>query len=296
MAYTPDDAISRRGEVSRSTWDVYAQLCAFGDPETGIVEARFAANARLAKFTVLKLGTVKNAMTTLRHKGWIEERGGLIYLRVGTFLRELREQRKKASKPSLPNDTPSLVSDTPSLHSDAPSLPNDAPSLVSDGAYIDARAVDQTVNQSVDQTENQLTHTRLGAGAPSDEPPAAACVSVAERPSFERLKRFARNQSPPLGRGWLDTALTAEGLKLTAIIVQVEDWEREQEVIPVANGSRAPCLSCSDCDGTTGRGASGRVYVDPSNPGRGMRKCEHPGLNSARAGPKGERMVHAGQT
>jgi hypothetical protein len=124
VAYIPDDAMRRKRTLTGSAWDVYEALCAFADPDTGIVEARHWSHERLVEQTGgLALGTVKNAMTELRigrrdtqgqkvHEGgWVEERGGCLHLLVGTFLNELRQVKKQPLALSPVGDEKSPVGD-----------------------------------------------------------------------------------------------------------------------------------------------------------------------------------------
>jgi hypothetical protein len=160
----------RKREISRSAWDVYEQLCAYGDAESGAVEDSYVSNARLVADTGLKLGTVKNAMTELRKKEWLSEHGTLLKLRVGTFLAARRRQRKT-----------SLHSDAPSLRNDAPSLVSDDPSLTSDD-HIDKDRARVLTNPLTNPSTNP--HTNPRALAP--EPPAAG-VGVARSKFSERV-------------------------------------------------------------------------------------------------------------
>jgi|SRR5215213_1325861 len=162
MAFIPDSALRRKRELSYAARDVYEALCAFADPYTGIVEARYASNARLVEWTGFKLGSVKNALTELRKSGWIEEREGRVFLLVGTFLGGVEKARPSPTNDgaSLRNDDsqpvetpqPSFSNDAPSLGNDAPSLRSDAPSPTNDATYT---GVTSPVNQPIDQTINQ---------------------------------------------------------------------------------------------------------------------------------------------
>lgn len=190
MAYVPDDAIARKrdekGEriISGAAWEVYEQLCASADPETGIVEARYATNQRLADKTRLALGTVRNKLTELRQKHWIEEDGRRIYLRVGTFLKDLKEQRKQKND----QRQSSLNSDNSSLGSDALSSVNDGLSPMSDGAYIGSRARSyQPTDQPI---QDQPAHTSQAIPSPPREQLQACVCKVPHGSEFcddERL-------------------------------------------------------------------------------------------------------------
>lgn len=132
MAFVPDDALARKRNaegkriISPAEWDVYEQLCAFADTDTGIVEARHWPKEKLAAKTGLKLGTVKNALHELRKKldkpdevgPWIiEERDGRFHL-YGTFLKERRKQKRKSKAPSPDSDDLSSISDAASPDND----------------------------------------------------------------------------------------------------------------------------------------------------------------------------------
>lgn len=203
MAYVPDGVMRRKRELSHSAGDVYEQLCGFGDPNTGIVKASYATNPRLVKWTGLKLGTVKNARTELRKKGWIEERGGYIFLRVGTFLNELRKRKKEGRAPAPVTDDQPFISDASSFANDQPSPMNDASSLMGDGAYKGSRARSY---QPTNQPEDQHTHTSPLA-PPGDQPSQGdgVCVPIRRtKHADEPLKAYAAAKG--LGGGWLTTA------------------------------------------------------------------------------------------
>jgi hypothetical protein len=195
MAYVPDNAMRRKRQISRSAWDVYEQLCAFGDADAGIVEARFVSNSRLVEETGLALGTVKNALTELRKKGWIEERRGRVFLLVGTFLNELRRRKKVSS-----------ASDAPSPYGDASSSVSDAPSPVSDGDRNRTRAwSDQPLNQPVNQHTHQpaaVAESPLATEAPA----ARVGVSPDVRSKFSRPELWRYANANGLGGGWVTEA------------------------------------------------------------------------------------------
>jgi hypothetical protein len=157
MAFIPDDAMRRKREISHSAWDVYEQLCAWGDRHIGIVKNCYVSNSRLVEFTGLKLGTIKNALTELRQKGWIEQKGREIFLHVGMFLNEIRELEKHQKRAGVKP----LVSDVSTLANDEPPLVSDAPSFMGDGAYIGSRARSyQPINQPIEPAK------AIGADAP----------------------------------------------------------------------------------------------------------------------------------
>lgn len=86
MAYIPDTAMRRKRELTPAAWDVYETLCVFADREPGFAEGEPAArNARLAEWTDLSLGTVKNALVELRRACWVVEEGRGLRLLVGDF-------------------------------------------------------------------------------------------------------------------------------------------------------------------------------------------------------------------
>ena len=268
MAYSPDDARARRRELSRSAWDVYDQLCAFGDPNTGVVESRFAGNARLAEFTALKLGTVKNAMTELRKKGWVEEREGRILLLVGTFLREVRRLKREAAQASPTGDAPSLVND-------------------GDGNKERARGLTSPLTSPETSPETN-THTPAPAvqGARAAPPDGGGvCVSM-PRHSKETLRRYgaahADREGRPLGEGWVTEAFRT-GAWNDAVDIWLESLKPEQQARAfIARPAEPPKCppTCPLCSG------AGTEVV----PGKGARRC--PNLVS-QASRQPEHVAHA---
>ncbi|HEV7889453.1 MAG TPA: hypothetical protein VGP08_02385 [Pyrinomonadaceae bacterium] len=187
----------RKREIPHSAWDVYEALCAWADSETGVVEGRYIWNQRLVEWTGLKLGTVKNALTELRRRSWIIERGERTFLLVGTFLEKSRELKKGAGRSSSVSDGRPLGNDGASPHSDAPSPVND-----SRNNRTRARS-DQPL-----PAQDQTTHTspaRAPEHAASDAS-AGGGVGVSEFSEEERAEYAESNcdrDGRVLGEGWV---------------------------------------------------------------------------------------------
>lgn len=253
MAYVPDDRMRRKREVSRSAWDVYEALCAFADSDTGVVESYHFNYPKLVEWSGVALGTARNAMSELRKKGWADERaGGRIHL-AGVFLKEAKELAR-AKKTSLVNDAVSLASDTASPASDA-SIDKER-----------ARGVTSPNQPSTSPETSPHTPARGGlvlvAPASADGERVCVCGLVI---SLELLERYARNQTPRLGGGWINNALKGcTGHEL------VKRWLSQQS----APAERPPAVldpkHCPDCEGR------GMYY--PEGPGKGVARCPHKGL------------------
>ncbi|HEX7312929.1 MAG TPA: hypothetical protein VF297_03365 [Pyrinomonadaceae bacterium] len=83
--------------------------------------------------------------------------------------------------------------------------------------------------------------------------------------SLDLLRRYGRNQSPPLGEGWVGKAFD-ECFRHA----QVREWLERQS----APTERPPALlnprDCPDCAGTG--------FWEPGGRGKGVAKCPHDGL------------------
>lgn len=133
---------------------------------------------------------------------------------------------------------------------------------------------------SVDPPSDPSTHThevesqpaRAREAAPERAPPARVCVN--QKFSLKQLRRYARNQSPPLGEGWINITLREQQRTGTAS-EQVRDWYARQQ--PPEARAAAPAKpdvsACLDCGGT------GFYY--PAGHERGVAKCAHKGLLGA---------------
>ena len=273
MAYVPDDAIKIKRKVSRSAWDVYEALCAFADSDTGVVEHYHFSYPKLVEWSGCKLGTARNAMTELRHNRWIEERpDGRIFILVGTFLKALREAREaaaRARRASLTSDAPSPASDTSSLVGDAASPASDGASPANDARIDKERARGFTSPNQPSTSPETNTHTPTRAGLVLVAPAASAggervCVCGLEV-SLELLERYARNQTPRLGGGWVNNALrgcTGHELVKSWLARQSAPAERPPELLDAKH--------CPDCSGTG--------FIEPGGPGKGVKRCPHAGL------------------
>jgi hypothetical protein len=117
------------------------------------------------------------------------------------------------------------------------------------------------------EERNENPHTTRGAAVEADAGAAAPRVGVGSRLSRSRLKAYARNQAPPLGRGWLHQAV-----KTGEWDEDVEEWETERQ--QAAPADRLPeALDPKNCPDCEGRG----MYY-PEGPAKGVKKCPHKGL------------------
>jgi hypothetical protein len=235
--------------ISRSAWDVYEQLCDYGNAKTGVVKGCYVSNARLVKDIGLKLGTVKNARTELRQKGWLEERGGDIHLLVGTFLDErLRRKREAANRSSV---------------SGPPSLSNGEPSPTNDGRIDKERARGITSPYHPSTSPKTNTHTQALGGRAAPREKVCVCGLTV---TLELLRRFWRNQTPQPNN---IEAMVGKSFDECFRHAQVSDWLERQS----APAEKSAMLNPKDCPECEGRG----VYY-PEGLDKGVAKCSHSGL------------------
>jgi len=101
---------------------------------------------------------------------------------------------------------------------------------------------------------------------------------VIQKFSLEQLRRYARNQAPPLGEGWINVAL-AEQRRTGEGSEQVRDWlaRRHPPATAVAptESAKPDASGCPDCHG------SGWYY--PGGFANGTARCPHARLGEAPA-------------
>lgn len=117
------------------------------------------------------------------------------------------------------------------------------------------------------EERSKNTHNTRGAVVEAGAGAAAPRVGVGSRLARSRLKAYGRNQTPPLGRGWLHQAV-----KTGEWDEDVEEWETERR--QAAPADRLPEAldpkSCPDCEG--------RGFYYPEGPAKGVKRCPHEGL------------------
>lgn len=124
-----------------------------------------------------------------------------------------------------------------------------------------------------------LPHTPP-APSRADEPEACVCV-CGFRYSLEDLRKYARNQSPPLGEAWVGKAYDE-----CYRHAQVADWLKREGAgrAPNASASTLDASACPDCRGT------GFYY--PHGVEQGVARCRHERME--RPPPQPAREARAG--
>jgi hypothetical protein len=120
MAFIPDDALRKRHKagLTPAAWAVYEAHCMYRNHETGF---SWGTKERIASEFDIALGTVRNATTELRQKGWIDETKTSVRLLVGDFSPVDRRSQQRPHKvapapPAIPesrNQIPDLVNEIP---------------------------------------------------------------------------------------------------------------------------------------------------------------------------------------
>lgn len=297
--FVPDDADKRSfKELSPAAGALYRFYCQWRDHKTGYCRKKFEDGRADREMT---RATAYRAHKELLDGFWILETAeGRIGLgggdfspvdqtsearRVWTFLRDRKaedERVKNGGKASLKIETlPADESQNQdgNLNFETENLKNETENLKIETAHIKDRARVSSSSSSILSS----THT------PQQGPPPAG-VCVCERPSLERLERYAANQRDHVGRtlgvGWIKTARRAEGEELADLVARLERWEREQDgtLAPAQDQSAGQAAldprDCPDCHG------GGWYY--PEGFEKGTAKCRHPRLGqSGPSAPEG---------
>lgn len=280
MAFIPDELTVEQRKLSGNARLVFEAHCRYRIHKYRV---SFATNNQIAEAYGLSIGSVRNAMTELRNKGWLRSCEKWTEFLVGDFspvdknhplqeipagplfARALQDARAPLQE-TIIDDHETMITAPEAISAAHETM------IENHGTVIDDHET------MIDDHETVIAHNKDHARGPSQAsqashtqhtpPPAAeekACVRVCPFSLFD-LKRYAKANG--LRGGWINDVLN-ETSKFDA---QIADWLKEQ--CAPGQSEQAPALldpkRCPDCNGTN--------FYYPAGPAAGVAKCPHDGL------------------
>ena len=206
MAFIPDDATERERELTPNARIVYHAHCRFRKHEYRV---SFATDEEIARRYGLSLGSVRNANTELKRKGWIDRGDNFTRLIVGDFspvdrkhserpLPKRRLARAAASQtapepaqpepinyPELPFETvhESMIPDHETVNENHETMIRNHESMIENHESVNFVYIDRArdLPASITSQENQPHTPAARAREDSGEAPSARVVCVSER-------------------------------------------------------------------------------------------------------------------
>lgn len=277
--YVPDRAYDHEDDISPAAGRLYRYFCKWRDHETRLSRKGFE-RARADLADSLARATAYRAYKELLDRRWIKEMpDGRVMPLFGSFAcvnklgdAEWREWLRGRYPAKTQGKTASLKIETgqiSSLNFETENLTSETESLKIETAHIKDRARGSSSNSS--SITSSKTHTHDLESQPARaraEVPPGVCVS--SEFSKADVKRYGRNQTPPLGKGWVTKALrTGEWDD------DIRDWLRSHPAN--GNGHAAPAARCDHSCALCG--GSGWANTD----GKGVRPCANKGRPAAMA-------------
>jgi hypothetical protein len=284
MAFIPDDVmpLMRERKLSPNARLVYEAHCKFRRHKYRV---SFATTEEVAEYLGLPIGSVRNAVTELKAKGWIRQVTHYTEMLVGDFSevdknhprREIpagplfRRPVRAASQPV--HET--MISNHETVNGNHGSVNEIHETMISNhetvngnhgsvNLHIKERARDSSHSSQASHTHTATPAARARDGDAEDASPVKVCVCGLDV-TLEMLERYARNH-PKLKEpdGFVNAA-----------------WERcvghalikrwlERERTPAEASKLLNPKDCPDCGGT------GMHY--PEGYAKGVAKCPHAGL------------------
>ncbi len=263
MSFKPDELTVKQLELSPNARVVFEAHCRYRIHKYRV---SFATNQEIADVYGLSLGSVRNAMTELRAKGWLRSVGHWTEFLLGDFSpvdkqhprkeipagplfgRAVEDERRPVTVTDHETMIPAhetmienhetVISDHETMSADHETMSFDHETMIENHETVIAHNKDHA---RVSSLTSQPAHTP----ATPAPPPAAeekTCVRVCPF-SLHELKRYAKANG--LGGGWISDVLNKTG----KFDVQIADWLK-----PAHGGEGAPVLldpkQCPDCGGT----------------------------------------------
>lgn len=264
MAYAPDDAIPRLGELSASAIQLYLFHCRWRDHTDKVSRATLAQAMQELK---MKRATAYRADLELRKKGFTREvESGALVLLVGDFSRmdewaarrrkkKLAEEARKRQETGLNAEAGSLNFETKNLNSEARNLKNET-------------AINKDRSSPSIQPSYPADHPAPTPPTPAPKPAQANRVGVGSIYEFDQVLAWAQDEARR------DPAIrSARAVAEARYRDGAADTRIGQFLAPKQPELPNPLLGidvhlCPDCHG------SGMEIV----PGNGARRCTHPRL------------------
>ena len=281
--FVPDKAHDHEEDISPAAGRLFRYYCKWRDHESRLSRKGFKRAVEDLKLTRT---TAYRAQKDLLDLHWIELTPDDRVMPVfGSFKpvdklcddhwREWQERGFRGQqKPCPKNETgaitcPNVETDSPKKETKIPKNGTETPKngIGSPNDRARASSISSSPSSSTlpaahtPDLESQPARARDGA----DEKRGCAVCKIEF--TLEQLQRYARNESPPLGTGWMNNAL--EGCKGHVLF---GEWLK-RDCNPVQSPAAQTPLDARQCPDCEGSG-----WCEPGGKGKGMAKCRHPRL------------------